>query len=74
MSAVIAILALNTFVTFGFLFVFVMLLVGMRTEGTRLRASNSPHCPVGNAALAGFWASTSADRRRHPPSGRDRLS
>jgi hypothetical protein len=43
MSAVILMLAIAAMVGIGFLAVFVMLLVSMRTEGRHLSPSSSPH-------------------------------
>jgi hypothetical protein len=43
MSAVILTLAIVAIPSFGFLTVFVILLIGMRTEGSQLRPSNVAH-------------------------------
>ena len=50
MTAVIVILAIAALVTFGLLAGFVMLLIGMRTEGRHLRPSSAPHTRTGAAA------------------------
>jgi hypothetical protein len=42
-SAVILSLAIVAMASFGFLALFVILLIGMRTEGSQLRPSNAAH-------------------------------
>ena len=43
MNSVILVVAIAAVVSLGFLAVFVMLLVGMRTEGSHLSPSSGPH-------------------------------
>jgi hypothetical protein len=43
MSAVILTLAIVAMASFGFLTLFVILLIGMRAEGSQLRPSNAAH-------------------------------
>jgi hypothetical protein len=50
MNAIVLILTGGAAVTLCLLAIFVMLLIGMRTEGTRLRSSNAPHTRAANAA------------------------
>lgn len=50
MNAIVLILAGGAAVTLLLLAVFVMLLIGMRAEGTRLRPSSGPHTRAGSAA------------------------
>jgi hypothetical protein len=50
MNAIVLILAGGAAVTLCLLAVFVMLLIGMRTEGARLKPSSASHTRTGNAA------------------------
>jgi hypothetical protein len=50
MNAIVLILAGGAAVTLLLLAVFVMLLIGMRAEGTWLRPSSAPHTRAGSAA------------------------
>lgn len=43
MNTVIIVLAITAVASAGFLTVFVMLLIGMRTEGSQLSPSSAPH-------------------------------
>jgi hypothetical protein len=50
MNAIALILAIATVVSLGFLALFMVLLIGMRTEGSQLRPSSAPHTRLGSAA------------------------
>jgi hypothetical protein len=50
MSTVILTLAIAAITSLGFLSVLVMLLIGMRTEGSRLSPTSAPHTRIENTA------------------------
>jgi hypothetical protein len=49
-NTVILVLAMTAVMSIGFLAVFVMLLIGMRTEGSSLSPSSAPHTRMQGAA------------------------
>ena len=50
MNTIILTLAIAAAMSLGFLVVFVMLLIGMRTEGSHLSPSSASHTRLGSAA------------------------
>jgi hypothetical protein len=69
MNAMIAILAIAAVVGLGLLAVFVMLLIGMRTEGSHMSPSSAPHTRTGTAArrLLGVYVHREPKRSRTSP-------
>jgi hypothetical protein len=50
MNAIVLILAAGAAATLSLLAIFVMLLIGMRTEGAQLKPTSASHTRTGNAA------------------------
>ena len=66
MTAVIVTLAIAALVAFGLLAGFVLLLIGMRTEGRHLRPSSAPHTRTGAAARRILGVYVRLERKQAP--------
>lgn len=69
MNAVITIVAIAAIVGLALLAVFVLLLVGMRTEGSHLSTSGAPHTRIGGAVrrLLGVYVRRPGDSTCREP-------